>query len=112
MHVSKLCNMPIVVLDKEHLCIWRCAAQALQSSMADGGNALGSMQRLVEERTQQASTAQQALMHLQQDHARLNANLRTAQEQAASRSDHLQNSLSPCVSPCLSSWACMTTLTF
>lgn len=54
--------------------------------MADGGNALGSMQRLVEERSQQAATAQQTLMHLQQDHARLTANLRTAQDQAASRS--------------------------
>lgn len=53
--------------------------------MADGGSALGSMQRLVEERTQQALTAQQALMQLQQDHARLSANLQTAQEQAASR---------------------------
>ena len=63
-----------------------CDVQALQSSMADGGNALGSMQRLVEERTQQALTAQQALMHLQQDHARLTANLQTAQQQAASRS--------------------------
>lgn len=59
--------------------------------MADGGNALGSMQRLVEERTQQALTAQQALMQLQQDHARLTANLQTAQEQAASRLVPLQS---------------------
>ena len=44
--------------------------------MADGGSALGSMQRLLEERTQQASTAQQALMQLQQDHARLSLSLR------------------------------------
>lgn len=83
--------------------------------MADGGNALGSMQRLVEERTQQAATAQQALLHLQQDHARLTANLRTAQEQAASRSFDLQNSLSPCAMlliACLSSWANMITLVF
>ena len=65
--------------------------------MADGGNALGSMQRLVEERTQQAATAQQALMHLQQDHARLTASLRTAQEQAASRLVSSQKSLSPCI---------------
>ncbi|KAL3143881.1 hypothetical protein ABBQ32_003696 [Trebouxia sp. C0010 RCD-2024] len=71
-----------------HTSTQRAAAareQALQSSMADGGSALGSMQRLVEERTQQALTAQQALMQLQQDHARLSANLQTAQEQAASR---------------------------
>ena len=86
MRISSLCNMLIVVLNQERFCIWGCKAQALQSSMADGGNALGSMQRLVEERTQQAATAQQALMHLQQDHTRLTANLRTAQEQAASRS--------------------------
>ncbi len=54
--------------------------------MADGGSALASMQRLVEERTQQASTAQQALMHLQQEHARLTAHMRTVQDQAASGS--------------------------
>ena len=53
--------------------------------MADGGSALASMQRLVEERTQQASTAQQALMHLQQDHAHLTAHMRTLQDQAVSR---------------------------
>ena len=64
--------------------------------MADGGNALGSMQRLVEERTQQASTTRQALIQLQQEHARLTANLRAAQEQAASRSGlHALTSRSP-----------------
>lgn len=72
--------------------------------MADGGNALGSMQRLVEERTQQAATAQQALMHLQQDHTRLTANLCTAQQQAASRLVSLQNGLNPHVNSCLSPW--------
>ena len=60
--------------------------QSLQSSMADGGSALASMQRLVEERTQQASTAQQALIQLQQEHAHLTAHMRTLQDQAASRS--------------------------
>ena len=60
--------------------------QSLQGSMADGGSALASMQRLVEERTQQASTAQQALMQLQQEHAHLTAHMRTLQDQAASRS--------------------------
>ena len=73
--------------------------------MADGGNALGSMQRLVEERSQQAATAQQALMHLQQDHARLTANLRTAQDQAASRSVSpkaiISAALGACLHPCL-----------
>ena len=54
--------------------------------MADGGAALASMQRLVEERTQQASTAQQALMQLQQEHTRLSAHTRTLQDQATSRS--------------------------
>ncbi|KAL0037207.1 hypothetical protein WJX79_006059 [Trebouxia sp. C0005] len=61
--------------------------QSLQSSMADGGSALASMQRLVEERTQQASTAQQALIQLQQEHAHLTAHMRTLQDQAASRQD-------------------------
>ena len=80
--------------------------------MADGGNALGSMQRLVEERTQQAATAQQALMHLQQDHARLTASLRTAQEQAASRWISLPTSLSPCINTHLTLWVSLATLVF
>ena len=71
--------------------------QGLQSSMADGGNALGSMQRLVEERTQQATTAQQALLHLQQDHARLTANLHIAQEQAAMRLASICIHCRPCM---------------
>ena len=54
--------------------------------MAEGGSALAGMQRLVEERTQQASAARQALMQLQQEHARLTAHLHTAQDQAAARS--------------------------
>lgn len=54
--------------------------------MAEGATALASMQRLVEERTQQASSAQQALMQAQQDQASLTARLRTAQDQAALRS--------------------------
>lgn len=65
--------------------------------MADGGTALGSMQRLVEERTQQATTAQQALLHLQQDHTRLTANLHIAQEQAAIRLASLYMRRSPCM---------------
>ena len=54
--------------------------------MADGGSALAGMQRLVEDRTQQASAAQQALMQLQQEHAQLAAHMRNAQDQAAARS--------------------------
>ncbi|DBA88229.1 TPA: hypothetical protein ACH3X1_016587 [Trebouxia sp. C0004] len=61
--------------------------QSLQSSMADGGSALASMQRLVEERTQQASTAQQALMQLQQDHAHLTAHMHSLQHLAPPRPD-------------------------
>lgn len=57
--------------------------QAVQSSMAEGGTALASMQRLVEERTQQASSAQQALMQLQQDHAHLTSRLQPAQHHTA-----------------------------
>ncbi len=69
------------------MCVEAClVVQALQSSMADGGSALAGMQRLVEERTHQASTAQQALMQLQQEHATLSVHLRTAQDQAAMRS--------------------------
>lgn len=53
--------------------------------MAEGATALASMQRMVEERTHQATTAQQALMQLQQEQAHLTARLRTAQDQAALR---------------------------
>ena len=53
--------------------------------MADGGSALASMQRLVEERTQQASAAQQQAMQLQRDHSLLAARLATAQDQADAR---------------------------
>ena len=59
--------------------------QAVQSSMAEGAIALASMQRMVEERTQQATSAQQALMQLQQEQANLTARLHTAQDQAALR---------------------------
>ena len=53
--------------------------------MAEGAIALASMQRMVEERTQQATSAQQALMQLQQEQANLSARLHTAQDQAALR---------------------------
>ena len=62
--------------------------QAVQSSMAEGATALASMQRMVEERTQQASSAQQALMQAQQEQANLTARLHTAQDQAALRWVH------------------------
>ena len=55
------------------------------------------MQRLVEERSQQASRAQQALVQLQQDHARLTANLHIAQEQAAMRLASLYLRCSACM---------------
>ena len=70
--------------------------------MAEGGSALGSMQRLLQERTLQASSAQQALMQLQQDHARLTTSLRTAQDQAASRSDHVPKMCRVCTTSCMS----------
>ena len=60
--------------------------QALQSSMAEGGSALAGMQRLVEERAQQAQAAQHQLLQLQQDQAHLTARLRQAQDEADARS--------------------------
>ena len=59
--------------------------QVLQSREAEGATALASMQRLVEERGQQAWAARQALLHLQQDHAHLTSRLQAAQQQPALR---------------------------